>query len=168
MELSHIVYISVGSNLGDKLLNCQTGIHALSKPSRSVLKGKSSYYLTGPVDYPDQDWFVNAVVKIETSLEPPAVLKELKLIERQAGRTQQAVRFGPRTLDLDILFYDDAMMDTPELVVPHPRLHKRCFVLKPMCDIDPWMIHPVLKKNMRRLLCELEKMEPQQVRFLCD
>jgi 2-amino-4-hydroxy-6-hydroxymethyldihydropteridine diphosphokinase len=116
---------------------------------------QSLVYQTEPVDYKDQDWFVNYVVKIETTLDPIALLDTLKLIEQDAGRTRDAVRFGPRLLDLDIILYDAMVVDTLKLVVPHPRMHKRRFVLKPICDIDPDIIHPVFHRTMQSLLEDL-------------
>jgi len=97
-------YISIGSNIGNKLLNCQNAVTALTKSGKSVLKDQSRFYKTEPVDYTDQDWFINAVVKIETVLDPFELFTELKSIERDAGRTD-TVRFGPRILDLDIILY---------------------------------------------------------------
>jgi 2-amino-4-hydroxy-6-hydroxymethyldihydropteridine diphosphokinase len=116
---------------------------------------QSLVYQTEPVDYKDQDWFVNYVVKIETTLDPISLLDTLKFIERDAGRTRDAVRFGPRLLDLDIIFYDAMVVDTLKLVIPHPRMHKRRFVLKPICDIDPDIIHPVFHRTMQSLLEDL-------------
>ena len=148
----HTAFISVGSNLGHKLENCRQGITALTYGGTSRLIDQSHIYRTEPVDYKDQDWFVNYVVKIETALNPHALLQTIKSIERDAGRTKDAVRFGPRVLDLDIIMYDAIVMDDPDLVIPHPRMHKRRFVLKPICDIDPDIIHPVFHRTMRSIL----------------
>ena len=148
----HTAYICAGSNIGDKQLNCKNGIDALTMDSACVLKGQSAYYKTAPVDYRDQDWFVNVVFKIETTLDPLQLLAHLKSIEQEAGRLADTVRFGPRILDLDIIFYDDLVMHTPRLVIPHPRMHKRRFVLKPICDIDPEAFHPIFKKSVQQLL----------------
>ena len=155
MEVLNIVYLSIGSNVGDKLANCRNGIRELCRPGISTLKGQSRFYRTEPVDYEDQDWFINGVVKIETCLDPHDLFKRLKQIESNAGRTDYSVRFGPRVLDLDILIFDDLIMDTDYLVIPHPRMHKRRFVLQPFCDIDSRLKHPVLKKNMKDLLEDL-------------
>jgi len=147
----HVAFIAVGSNIGDKLLNCRKGIAALTAGGRSVLKGQSHFYRTEPVDYSEQDWFVNAVVKIETPSDPAVLFRELKSVEKDFGRKTNVIRFGPRILDLDILLYDRLILETPELTIPHPRMHQRRFVLQPMCDIDPRMVHPVLKKDMQSL-----------------
>ena len=152
----HTVYLSVGSNLGDKLANCKAGINALSLNRTGTPVTCSAFYRTEPQDLKDQDWFVNAVVKITTRLDPFALLNALEAIQKKAGRQKDAIRFGPRVLDLDILLYDDRTIDSPKLVIPHPRMHKRRFVLKPICDIDPFIIHPGLHRNMQSLLDCLE------------
>jgi 2-amino-4-hydroxy-6-hydroxymethyldihydropteridine diphosphokinase len=154
---SHIAYISVGSNLGDKLDNCRKGIAALTDTVNVRLIDQSSIYRSEPVDYQDQDWFVNYVVKIETDLEPLSLLELIKSIEQRAGRMQDAIRFGPRILDLDIVLYDDLVLDESRLTIPHPRMHNRRFVLKPICDIDPDIIHPVLQRTMANLLENLDE-----------
>jgi len=151
-----VVVISVGSNLGDKLGNCLNGIAALTESDQVALRGVSRFYRTSPVDYCRQDWFVNAVVRIETSLTPLALLDELAAIERRLGRTAGTIRFGPRVLDLDILLYDQQVICTPKLEIPHPRMHKRAFVLRPICDIDPTIVHPVLGKTVAALLRALD------------
>jgi 2-amino-4-hydroxy-6-hydroxymethyldihydropteridine diphosphokinase len=155
MSQRHIAYISVGSNVGDKLVNCRKGIQALAENGHSKIIGKSRFYATEPVDYEDQEWFINAVIKLETALDPYQLLDRIEAIERAAGRRMDAVRFGPRILDLDIILFNDRIITSERLVVPHPRMHQRRFVLKPICDIDPAIIHPVLKKEMRLLLKRL-------------
>ena len=155
MEVLNVAYISIGSNIGDKLANCRNGISALCRPDISILEGQSRFYRTKPVDYEDQDWFINGVVKIETGLKPHDLFRRLKQIEKNAGRTDHGVRFGPRVLDLDILIFGDLIMDTDYLIIPHPRMHKRRFVLQPFCDIDDKLEHPVLKRNMKDLLDDL-------------
>ncbi|MCD6186352.1 MAG: 2-amino-4-hydroxy-6-hydroxymethyldihydropteridine diphosphokinase [Deltaproteobacteria bacterium] len=156
----HIVLISAGSNIGDKSENCRKGISALIRTKGALLLKESKFYKTGPVDYTDQDWFVNCAVKISTPLEPVELLTEIKRIESEAGRKKDAVRFGPRVLDLDIIFFDDQIIDqkieSDNLIIPHPRMHQRRFVLMPICDIDPSIIHPVFKKSIRILLAELD------------
>ena len=153
----HTAYVSVGSNLGRKLENCRKGITALTCCNTCHMIDQSLIYKTEPVDYKDQDWFVNYVVKIQTDLAPLDLLATLKSIERDAGRSKDTVRFGPRILDLDIILYDAIVMDSPELVIPHPRMHKRRFVLKPICDIDPHIIHPLMRRTMQSLLEDLDE-----------
>ena len=148
----HIAYISVGSNLGAKLDNCRNGIAALTRSADIQFIDQSPIYRTEPVDYQDQDWFVNYVVKIETNFDPLTLLDFIKSIEHAAGRVRDAIRFGPRVLDLDIILYDDVVLDDLRLTIPHPRMHKRRFVLIPICDIDPDINHPVLQRTMSSLL----------------
>jgi 2-amino-4-hydroxy-6-hydroxymethyldihydropteridine diphosphokinase len=152
---THIAYISVGSNMGDRLQNCRKGIEALTEADNSRILAQSCIYKTEPVDYEDQNWFVNMVVKLETAFDPFKLLDHIEQIQRAAGRIRDSIRFGPRILDLDIILYDDRIIESERLVVPHPRMHKRRFVLKPICDINPSVIHPVLKKEMQILLEEL-------------
>jgi 2-amino-4-hydroxy-6-hydroxymethyldihydropteridine diphosphokinase len=153
---NHVAYLSIGSNLGDKRDNCRRAVDALNRTPLTTVVAESPYYKTAPVDYTDQDWFVNAVVKIETGLDPLALLQRLQNIQREAGRLRDTVRFGPRIIDLDILFYDDAVIATGALEIPHPRMHKRRFVLRPICDIDPAIVHPVLQTSVSDLLARLE------------
>lgn len=157
MNSYHIAYISIGSNLGQKDENCRSGIAALIRSGRARLVDQSPLYQTEPVDYLDQDWFVNCVIKIETDLDPLNLLSILKSVEQSAGRVKDTIRFGPRILDMDIILFDDLVMRAPTLTVPHPRMHKRRFVLKPMCDIDPDVLHPVLKRTMDSLLRDLDE-----------
>ncbi|MFP4446613.1 MAG: 2-amino-4-hydroxy-6-hydroxymethyldihydropteridine diphosphokinase [Desulfosudaceae bacterium] len=152
--MTHVAYISVGSNMGQRDVNCRQGIALLAESEGVEVIRTSRMFLTEPVDYLDQEWFVNVMVKIETTLEPLALLAVLQEIERRAGRTSRPIPFGPRILDLDILFYENMILDSEQLVLPHPRMHQRHFVLQPLCDIDPEVEHPVYKKNIREL-CEM-------------
>ena len=164
----HIAFIAVGSNIGNKLENCKKGVDALIRSDLVTLKVQSPCYKTDPVDYLDQDWFINYVIKIETSLDAFELLNRLKSIQQNAGRIRDAIRFGPRILDLDIILFDDAVINSENLTIPHPRMHKRRFVLKPVCDIDPEIIHPVLKKNMKYLLDSLHNKEQGIEEYKCD
>jgi 2-amino-4-hydroxy-6-hydroxymethyldihydropteridine diphosphokinase len=152
---THIAFISVGSNIGDRNANCRIGIKGVGGSDGVILTGISRFYETEPVDFVDQDWFVNAAVRIETTLSPAQLLDTLKRIEKTAGRKESALRFGPRVLDLDIILYDDRVMNTDRLVIPHPRMHERRFVLTPVCDIDPAVVHPVLNRSVQAILSEL-------------
>jgi len=164
----HTAYICAGSNIGNKLLNCQNGIDALTKSGDPVLKDRSPFYKTEPVDYRDQDWFINVIVKIETTLDPLQLLNQLNSIEQKTGRTPTPIKFGPRILDLDIIFYDDLATHTSRLIIPHPRMHKRRFVLQPICDIDPTVVHPVFKKDVKHLLDHLGEDGQRVVEYPCD
>ncbi len=165
---NNIAFICVGSNLGNKLENCKEGVDALIRSDSVTLKAQSRCYKTDPVDYLNQDWFINYVIKIETSLDPFELLNRLKSIQRNAGRINDVVRFGPRILDLDIILFDDAVINSENLTIPHPRMHKRRFVLKPVCDIDQEIIHPVFKKNMKYLLDSLDDEEQGIAEYKCD
>lgn len=161
----HTTYISVGSNIGDKLSNCQQGIDALTRLRGTVLMQQSEFFKTEPVDFTDQDWFINTVIQINTDLDPFRLLDEFHAIQCGAGREKDPVRYGPRVLDLDIIFYDDVVMNTAELVIPHPRMHERRFVLRPLCDISPDIIHPVFLKDVKTLLDMLDDQSQQVVRY---
>jgi 2-amino-4-hydroxy-6-hydroxymethyldihydropteridine diphosphokinase len=154
--MKHIAYIGLGSNLGNKLLQCQKAISEILKIDRHRLLAQSSFYKTQPFGHTAQDWFVNGVIKIETDLKAHELLQSLKDIESRLGR-KETFRWGPRTIDLDILFYDEEQIRTEDLQIPHPRLHERQFVLIPIAEIDPHFIHPVLKKTIRELLNHLQK-----------
>ena len=153
---NHIAYISAGSNMGNKLENCKKGLNAIADSGNSTVIDISRFYKTEPVDYIEQDWFVNAVAKIKTNLDPFKLLDDLKSIERKAGRVRDIARFGPRIIDLDIILYDDSVIKAPGLEIPHPAMHKRRFVLKPICDIDECIIHPFLKQDMKHLLALID------------
>jgi 2-amino-4-hydroxy-6-hydroxymethyldihydropteridine diphosphokinase len=165
---SHIAYIAVGSNIGDKKRNCLDGLDRLAETGQADIVTVSEFYKTEPVDYVDQDWFVNAVAKISTRLDPFDLLKALMAAETALGRRRDGVRFGPRIIDLDIIFYDRQVIDSPQLVIPHPRMHKRRFVLAPICDIEPELLHPVLNTTMRQLLGDLDVSGQDLVRLDSD
>ncbi len=148
-------YVALGSNMGDKLKNCLRGVSALNRLESVQAEKVSRFYLTEPMYYSKQPWFVNAAVRIRTGLDPAGLLASLKRLEQDSGRMDHGVRFGPRVIDFDIIFYNDWILQSPDLVIPHPRMHQRGFVLRPMVDIAPDFVHPVLKKTMRRLLEEL-------------
>jgi 2-amino-4-hydroxy-6-hydroxymethyldihydropteridine diphosphokinase len=144
----HIVYLALGSNLGDRLANLKQAIAALT-PQMDV-KSKSQVYETPPWGYEDQPTFLNQAVKAKTYLDPEPLLKHLKRLEVALGR-KESFPNGPRLIDIDILFYDDVVLDTPSLTIPHPRLHERGFVLLPLMDIAPDLVHPLSKKTVREL-----------------
>ncbi len=157
------VFISIGSNMGDKYNNCIQGIQHLDALSGITVVSVSPFYKTEPVDYTDQDWFVNGAIKMETKLDPEALMLSLKHIEQALGQYEKTVRFGPRILDLDIIMYGNLISHSDRVTLPHPRMHKRCFVLKPLCDIAPNTVHPVLKKSFKELLSEVENDMEQEV-----
>ena len=145
----HIVYLALGSNLDNRLANLKQAVAALS-PQMEV-KAKSHVYETPPWGYEDQPKFLNQVIKAKTYLDPEPLVKHIKRLEITLGR-KPSFQNGPRLIDIDILFYDDLILDTPSLVLPHPRLHERGFVLLPLMDIDPDLVHPVNKKSVREMV----------------
>jgi len=144
-----IIYLALGTNLGHRLANLRAAVAALP-PAVSVL-AQSPVYETPPWGVAGQPAFLNMALKGETHLAPLALLAYLKQLETQLGRIS-SIRYGPRLIDLDILFYDDLVLDTPELTIPHPRLHERAFVLVPLADLAPALVHPALGKPVSRLL----------------
>jgi 2-amino-4-hydroxy-6-hydroxymethyldihydropteridine diphosphokinase len=153
---SHIVYIGIGSNVGDKADNCQKAIAAINGCEGCTVEIQSPLYKTEPVYLESQDWFLNGVIRIRTDLEPEALFERLKAIEQTMGREPGGPRFGPRVLDLDILFFDDLIRREGFLQIPHPALHERRFVLQPLCEIAPELEHPVLRQTIKSLLSDLE------------
>ncbi len=149
MPREHTVFIALGSNLGDREAHLQAARAAL----RRVVwfTGVSPIYETAPWGYTDQPPFLNQVVMGLTALSPHALLTFLKTTERRLGR-QPTFRYGPRVVDLDLLFYDQLVLETPELVIPHPRLHQRAFVLVPLHDLAPHWRHPVFGRTVTDLL----------------
>ena len=136
-----IAYIALGANLGDPATTVLAAFAALANLPESRVLHCSSLYRTAPVGLPDQPEFINAVAKLETTLAPEALLDALHEIEQRFGRVR-AERNGPRTLDLDLLLYDDQFIDLPRLTLPHPRLHLRAFVLQPLAEIAPDLAIP--------------------------
>ncbi|MBR0085914.1 MAG: 2-amino-4-hydroxy-6-hydroxymethyldihydropteridine diphosphokinase [Lachnospiraceae bacterium] len=154
----HTAYISVGSNLGDSEDTIEKAYEAIEKTGKISITNRSQLYKTKPYGYTDQPDFLNSCIKIETYLSPDKLLKELNDIEAELGR-ERALRWGPRTIDLDIIFYDMDVITSERLIIPHRDMHNREFVLKPLCDIAPFKYHPVLKKTVAELYDELKGKE---------
>jgi 2-amino-4-hydroxy-6-hydroxymethyldihydropteridine diphosphokinase len=151
--------------LGDRLGNCTRGVEALTGDGRVRVAAQSRIYQTEPVDFTRQDWFINYVIQAATVLEPLALLDCIRSVELGLGRTRAGVRYGPRVLDMDILLYDALVLNHPRLTLPHPRMHLRRFVLIPLCDITPAVMHPVLGKDARSLLAALSDRGQEVVEF---
>ena len=161
-----ISYIGIGSNLGDPLANCREAVAGLSGIPETMLERVSSFYKTEPVtDFPideavrevlkNQGWFTNAVAEIRTRLSPHDLLTELQDIEKVMGRVRTFAG-APRVIDLDLLLYGQEIIHEKDLVVPHPSMHKRRFVLEPLCEIASYAIHPLFGVSMRGLKDRLE------------
>lgn len=162
-ELWQTAYLSLGSNLGRPKDNCLNAIERLERHAEVRIQAKSPFYLTEPVDYLEQEWFVNGALKIETRLTAHQLLVVTRSIQNELGRKTTSIRFGPRIIDIDIIFFGNQIISVPDLIVPHPRMHKRRFVLKPICDIDPNVVHPLLDETVRDLL---EKLDPGKQRMV--
>lgn len=151
MELNfQKAYLSLGSNLGDRKANIQQAIAALEDGNLRTLK-VSSFYETEPVGFKNQPWYLNIALEIETTLSPLELLERCKEIERSMGRVK-AFADAPRIVDLDILLYDDRIVSAERLNLPHPRMENRNFVLEPLAEITPELIHPVLGRSIQDLL----------------
>jgi 2-amino-4-hydroxy-6-hydroxymethyldihydropteridine diphosphokinase len=148
-------YISLGSNIGNREIALRRALELIGERAGHVT-AISSFHETQPVGYIDQPMFVNAAAKIETRLAPEELMKTMLAIERELGRDRAAsIPKGPRTIDLDLLLYNDLIIDSPQLTVPHPAMHQRRFVLEPLVEIAPDAFHPVLKRSAASLLGEL-------------
>ena len=153
MDMDHTVYLALGSNMDNRLANLRQAVASLS-PQLEVKK-KSRVYETPPWGYEDQPLFLNMAVMAKTYLEPEPLLKHLKRLEAALGR-QETFRNGPRLIDIDILFYDALVLQTPTLTIPHPRLHERGFVLAPLMDIAQELEHPVLGKTIWEIIAYVD------------
>ena len=151
----HTAYIALGSNIGDSEAYLKEAIDKLDHLSTSRVEKVSSFLVTAPYGVTDQPDFLNGCLKLQTLLYPGELLRELNRIEQEAGR-ERIIHWGPRTLDLDIIFYDDLICEEDDLCIPHIEMHKRCFVLKPLEEIAPYKRHPVTGKTVREMLGELE------------
>lgn len=152
----HKVFLALGSNVGEKENNIKNAITSLG----SILKNiqVAPFYISKAVGYTDQDDFVNTALVGYTDLKPQELLKQIKELEQQLGRKKR-FRWGPREIDIDIIFYDNLILQAEMLEIPHPRMHERDFVLQPVIDLEPNYLHPLLHKTVQQLLVEIPKNE---------
>jgi 2-amino-4-hydroxy-6-hydroxymethyldihydropteridine diphosphokinase len=147
---AHTVYLSLGSNLGDRAANIERALTRLGEEGVRIVR-RSSFYQTEPVELRQQGWFLNITAEAETELMPRQLLRVIRNIERELGR-KRIVKSGPRTIDIDILLFGENRVNAAELEIPHPRMTQRRFVLVPMVEIAPAVRHPVLRSTMTELL----------------
>jgi len=143
-----LAYLSLGSNVGDREAQLQDAQNRLGSAGR--VAAVSSFYETEPVEFTQQPWFLNCVVAFETRQTPQELMTSILRIEEEMGR-RRTQKKGPRTIDVDILLFDDTILDSPEVTIPHPAMHQRRFVLEPLAEIAPEARHPVLKRTVREL-----------------
>lgn len=158
MSKSIEIAIALGSNIGDRKQHIRQAIVAIQKISQTTLICESDLFETIPVGPIEQDLFINAAVVVQTELDAQSLLKALTQVEKQAGRDaiKNRVKWGPRIIDLDIIFFSDQIINNSNLIIPHPQMHLRSFVLAPLAQIAPQWKHPVLKQTVAQMLSELE------------
>ena len=147
--MAELVYLSLGSNVGDRATHLKTAIQRLQ--TAETVKAVSGFYETEPVELREQPWFLNCAVALETDLPPGLLLKTLLTIEQEMGRLRMRDK-GPRLIDIDILLFGAQVVDEPGLRIPHPAMHQRRFVLEPLVEIAPEAVHPTFKQTARELL----------------
>ncbi len=152
------LFVSLGSNRGSRIFNCLFALRRFAQLCMGEVVKTSPFYLTEPVNVPPQPWFVNCVAELEVTLSPRELLRLSQQVEAELGRTTKG-DLSPRPIDIDLLFYDQRVVNTTFLEIPHPRLHQRPFVLRPLADIAPNYRHPTISKPLKDLLKEAEDTE---------
>ena len=155
--MTHLVYLSLGTNLGNKEENLRTAM-TLIEEQVGTITSQSALYASAPWGFDSENTFLNNAISVETSLTPEELLSTTQRIEHTLGRTHKSVdgQYSERLIDIDILLYDDVVMHTPSLTLPHPLMHRRLFVLEPLSEIASTMIHPLLQKEIATLCNELK------------
>lgn len=155
--MTHLVYLSLGTNLGNKEENLRTAM-TLIEEQVGTITSQSALYASAPWGFDSENTFLNNAISVETSLTPEELLSTTQRIEHTLGRTHKSVdgQYSDRLIDIDILLYDDVVMHTPSLTLPHPLMHRRLFVLEPLSEIAPTMIHSLLQKEITTLCNELK------------
>lgn len=155
--MTHLVYLSLGTNLGNKEENLRTAM-TLIEEQVGTITSQSALYASAPWGFDSENTFLNNAIAVETSLTPEELLSTTQRIEHTLGRTHKSVdgQYSDRLIDIDILLYDDVVMHTPSLTLPHPLMHRRLFVLEPLSEIASTMIHPLLQKEIATLCNELK------------
>jgi 2-amino-4-hydroxy-6-hydroxymethyldihydropteridine diphosphokinase len=153
MIIMKVVFLGIGTNLGDRGSNLKKAVDCIEENIGEIMKS-SSVYLTEPWGFQSEDEFLNIVVKVNTKLTPSCLMKRILKIESLSGRIRNKSQYSSRVIDIDILFYEDMIIDEEILKIPHPLIQERKFVLVPLCEIAPNMVHPVFKKSIHNLLEE--------------
>ena len=154
--MKHRAYIGVGSNQGKKEDNCRRAVREIGCLPQTRVREVSTWFVTEPWGAASTEWYVNGVAAVDTGLEPATLLQYCQALEGKMGRRPSPVRWADRVIDLDILLFDDMVLEGPELTIPHPELHRRRFVLVPLCEIAPDLKHARLGSEMRELLARVE------------
>lgn len=157
--MNSIAYLALGSNMGDRELNLLRAVAEIGKIPDVRITGLSGFYDTDPVGPVPQDPFINAVLRCEVSMDPHKLLDALQHIENEVFRRKRDIPQGPRAMDLDILLFDELVISDDRLTIPHPRLHQRRFVLVPLCEIAPDLVHPLIRGSVREILESLPEGE---------
>ncbi len=152
-----VLYLSIGTNLGDKERHIEVAINHIEELVGKIIS-RSALYVTEPWGFSSENSFINVAVGVETALSPHSVLSATKEIERQMGRTRKSFEghYEDRIIDVDILLYGDLVIEETDLIIPHPLMSERLFVMQPLCEIAPQLVHPVLRKSIKELLISIQ------------